>query len=194
MQVTHYNKAPHSSYVCIGAELGKPGLFLFLGVLYCCLRTTITARTQTPDEERIRRILFVLVVSYMVSSWMVDFEYRPTFFMFAAAIAALPSPSAGSFRRSSPCGGNHARRPSPAGLAHSGTATTTRLRGIPADSMLAPGLMEPATLASSSALPATPFIPRIAGSWNRLKWFDFAAVLLLTWGAIHFWAYLIVRM
>ncbi len=49
----------------------------------------MTARTQTPDEERIRRMLFVLVVSYIVSSWMVDFEYRPTFFMFTAAIAAF---------------------------------------------------------------------------------------------------------
>ena len=84
-----HSKAPHSSYVCTGAETGKPGLFLFVAVLYCCLRTTLSARSQTTDEERIRRLLFVLVVSYIVSSWMVDFEYRATFFMFTAALAAL---------------------------------------------------------------------------------------------------------
>ena len=83
------SKAPHSSYVCIGAELGYIGFFLHMGILYCGLRTLVSAKTSTPNEERIRRILFVLTVSYMVSSWVVNFEYRPTFFMFAAAAAAL---------------------------------------------------------------------------------------------------------
>lgn len=89
-QRTHnYNKAAHSSYVQIGAEQGWPGFLLFLGILYCNLRTLITAKTSTDDEERIRRLLFVLVISYMVSSWMVDLGYRPTFFMFTAAVAAF---------------------------------------------------------------------------------------------------------
>ena len=85
----NYNKAAHSSYVQLGAELGWPGFFLFFGILYCNLRTLVSARTENPEEERIRRILFVLVTSYMISSWMVDLGYRPTFFMFTAAIAAF---------------------------------------------------------------------------------------------------------
>ncbi len=85
----HYNKACHSAYVQVGAELGIPGLFIFLGILYCCLRTLMMAKTDNPDDERIRRALFVLVISYMASSWMVDLGFRPPFFMFTAAVAAF---------------------------------------------------------------------------------------------------------
>ena len=82
-------KASHSSYVQIGGELGWVGLFLFLGILYCCLRTLLTAQTTTIEEERIRRVLFILIFSYMISSWMVNFTYRTTFFLMAAAAAAF---------------------------------------------------------------------------------------------------------
>lgn len=85
----HYYKAPHSAYNQNGADLGYMGLFLFIGVLYSCMRTLIQARTANPDEEMVRRALFGIVVSYTVSSWMVDFCYRPTFFLFAAAVSAL---------------------------------------------------------------------------------------------------------
>jgi hypothetical protein len=86
---THYKKACHSSYNQNGSELGYPGFFLFIALMYACMRTIITAKTKTDDEERIRRILFVLVLSYAISSWMVDFGYRPTFFLFIAATGAF---------------------------------------------------------------------------------------------------------
>jgi len=85
----HYTKASHSAYVQNGADLGYVGFFLFIGILYCCLRTLITAKTATNEEEMLRRTLFAVVVAYTVSSWMVDFCYRPTFFLFAAATSAF---------------------------------------------------------------------------------------------------------
>ena len=85
----HYFKAPHSSFNQNGAELGFPGFVLFIGVLYSCLRTLVTMSKGTVDEERIRRALFAIVVAYIVSSWMVDFGLRPTFFLFVAATGAL---------------------------------------------------------------------------------------------------------
>jgi len=81
-------KASHSTYVQTGAELGRIGMFLFLLVLWCNLRTVMFSKTDTPEQERIRRLLFILVVSYMASGWMVDFAYRATFFMFSAAVGA----------------------------------------------------------------------------------------------------------
>jgi hypothetical protein len=84
-----YYKASHSTYVQTGAETGRAGLFLFLLIMWCNFRTVLFAKTHTVEQERIRRILFVLVLSYAVSGWMVDFAYRPTFFMFTAAIAAF---------------------------------------------------------------------------------------------------------
>jgi hypothetical protein len=52
-------------------------------------RTLLFAKTRTPEQERVRRILFVLLLTYCVSGWMVDFAYRASFFMFTAAIAAF---------------------------------------------------------------------------------------------------------
>jgi O-antigen ligase len=85
----NYYKASHSTYVQTGAELGWPGLLLFLLIVWTNFRTLLFAKTQNAEQERVRRVLFVLVVTYCVSGWMVDFAYRATFFMFTAAIAAF---------------------------------------------------------------------------------------------------------
>jgi hypothetical protein len=85
----HFLKATHGAYNQNGAELGYVGLFLFIGILYCCIRTLLLVKSNDDEEERIRRCLFAMVVAYAVSSWMVDFCYRPTFFMFVAAISAF---------------------------------------------------------------------------------------------------------
>lgn len=85
----NYYKAAHSTYVQTGAELGRTGMFLFLLVLWTGARTLLTAKTHNEEQERIRRILFVLLLAYCVSGWMVDFAYRAHFFMFMAAIAAF---------------------------------------------------------------------------------------------------------
>lgn len=82
-------KAAHCSYVEVGAELGKRGLYLWLGILYCCLRTIVTARCRTVEEERIRRVLFAAIIAYMFSSWFTNISYRGTFFIQAAACCAF---------------------------------------------------------------------------------------------------------
>lgn len=86
---TNLLKAAHSSYVEVGAELGKRGLWLWLGVLFCCLRTLVTCKCRTVEEERIRRILFTVVIAYMFSSWVTNISYRGTFFIQAACVAAF---------------------------------------------------------------------------------------------------------
>jgi hypothetical protein len=85
----HFPKATHSAYNQNGAELGYVGLFLFVSILYCCIRTLLLVKSQDDDEERIRRALFASVVAYAISSWMVDFCYRPTFFLMVAAVSAF---------------------------------------------------------------------------------------------------------
>ncbi len=83
-----YPKAAHSAYVQTATELGKKGLFCFIGILYCCLRTLMTVRTINHDEERMRRLLFCLVVSFWMSSWVIDFGARSTLFIIPATVAA----------------------------------------------------------------------------------------------------------
>ena len=189
-----YSKAPHSSYVCIGAELGRTGLFLFVAVLYCCLRTTITARTENVDEERIRRILFVLVISYIVSSWMVDFEYRPTFFMFTAAIAAFHRHLLGLLAENEKPMAEPELDPALPIWRTPQLFPQPALAGVLADSSLARYLLphEPEPAPSSTA--ALPAIPGIALDWNHLHLLDLGIILILTWAVMRFWAYVIVWM
>ncbi|MBI5773357.1 MAG: hypothetical protein HZA89_06400 [Verrucomicrobia bacterium] len=83
-----YNFASHSSYNECGAELGRFGLSLFLGVIYLCFRTLVTVRPPDTEMERSRRLLFCLIFSYALSSWMIDFLIRAYFFLIVAAISA----------------------------------------------------------------------------------------------------------
>ncbi len=191
-------KAPHSSYVCIGAELGYPGFFLFFGILYCCLRTLLTARTSTPDEERVRRILFVLILSYMVSSWMVDFEYRPTFFMFAAATAALHRHLLGLHSEND----REQRETTARALQPHVPAWRARLvpqpaltaalaqMGVPAAVMTLEPLPDEEREPAAAAQPAA----RIASAWNRIGWVDVALAFAMTYAAVRYWSYLLTRM
>ena len=199
-QMPIVSKAPHSSYVCIGAELGYPGFFLHMGVLYCCLRTLTTSRTRTPDEERIRRILFVLIVSYMVSSWMVDFEYRPTFFMFAAATAALHR----HLHRINEQRDAALEEVAERSLQPAVPAWRARLLPQPALEGAFAQMGAQVRVLSMESLPATQPAPQpepaarpvsgIGFAWNRIGWVDLALTLAMTYAGIRYWSYLLTRM
>ena len=84
-----YLKATHSTYVRIGADLGYPGLFFFLLILWCNLRVLISVNTNNLDLERCRRMLFLLLATYAVSGWMIDRSYHTEYFLLAACCAAI---------------------------------------------------------------------------------------------------------
>lgn len=194
LKPVHYSKAPHSTYVCTGAELGKPGLFLFLGILYCCLRTTMSAKTKNAEEERIRRMLFVLVISFVVSSWMVDFEYRPTFFMFAAAIAAFHRHLLGMLEQKEE-DAEELEMPTSVPVWHpTQFLPQPVLAGTLSDSTLAHHALPIEPSATSAPLPSESEPSGIAWNWNRIGLFDIAAVSVITWVFIRLWIYAIERM
>lgn len=88
-QLTDFRrKAAHSSYVQVAAELGRPGLIMFLLLFYVSLKVILFTKTQSDDEERIRRTLFCLIIGYMASSWMVDYFPRNEWVMIAGVAAA----------------------------------------------------------------------------------------------------------
>ncbi len=184
----HYDKAGHSSYVQLGTEMGYTGLGLFLAILYCCTRTLVGAKTTTTEEERIRRILFVLLCSYFVSSWMVDFGFRATYFLMAAVVAA--------FHRQMLL----KRQPAP--------VTTVDVEeqpvafGLP---RLQPVGFEPVHVADavsqvSITIPANQGPPKIGEEivdpdrggikWNRLNFIDYVIIAAILWAVVTFWAYI----
>ncbi len=82
-------KATHSSFVLVGAELGKVGMFFYVGVLYCGLRALLLAKCRREEDERSRRVLMMLLIGYILSGWMIDRAYHSEFFLMIGAISAL---------------------------------------------------------------------------------------------------------
>jgi hypothetical protein len=219
----HYTKASHSAYNENGAELGYVGLFLFVGILYCCIRTLLLVKSRDGDEECIRRALFAVVVSYAASCWMVDFCYRPTFFMMVAAISAFhryllrqqasasepvelaPVPKFPWLRRLPPIAMPGIPLP---GLAAPVSAPLPALpAGLRAQDM-APSPGRPSPF-QPQLLPVPHFTGGMArwgrrGSleevlskkfiWTRLGIIDFVIMVALTYAAILYWKHLIVTM
>jgi len=211
---THYVKATHSSYNQNGAELGYVGLFLFVGLLYCSVRTLLLMKCENSEEERLRRALFAMVVAYAVSSWMVDFCYRPTFFLFIAAISGLHRHM---LRKQ-----GEAEQPDEQEAVPTLPPWLRRPRPLEMPGISLPGLPIPVVAASgmgAAALAASP-IPgtayaRLPGSgrilpwhppppatnplrpkflWTRLGITDFLIILVLTFVAIRYWQHIIATM
>jgi O-antigen ligase len=86
-------KATHSSYVQIGADLGRYGLFIFVAILWASaftlMRMAKIGERLPEDFERCRRVVFILLLGYVFTSWMVNKEYHPEYFLVAACAAAL---------------------------------------------------------------------------------------------------------
>lgn len=82
-------KATHSSYVQISADLGRYGLFLYLGGFWCVFRTLLKFRPANETEDQCRRVLWVFLIATLISGWMINREYHTEYFLLVAAAAAL---------------------------------------------------------------------------------------------------------
>ncbi len=81
-------KPPHSSYIQIAADLGYPGLAIFLGILSASLISLWRIQGTTQVGEASRRMLFSVLLAYLVSSWMIQRPYHAEVFTMVAAISA----------------------------------------------------------------------------------------------------------
>jgi hypothetical protein len=219
----HYVKATHCAYNQNGAELGYFGLFLFVGLLYCCVRTLLLVKSVDDDEERIRRTLFAMVVAYAVSSWMVDFCYRPTFFLMVAAISAFHRHLLRE-QTASESGKDVVKVAPVSGRPGIGRFPPVSIPGIPLPGLPAPMAAQSAgCIGTEIAPPALPsplphsfpnsrpaLVNRSAANWsgkrnldevlrkkfiwNKLGILDFVIMLALTDAAIHYWEHLIATM
>jgi hypothetical protein len=188
MQDHGYYKAPHSSYVEAGAEQGFIGLMFFVGVLYCSFRLLLTAKIADEEEERLRRILLVLLVAYATSSWMIGWAYKTFFYLIAACGSAF-------YRHL------HAKVMMEAELI---APEETMPSLVPAAASLAGPLMTPApalrTATGLGALTLAP-APTVQGEigdkkplpkfWYRFGLVDLALVWLATRAVIWVWTYVL---
>lgn len=195
----NYYKAAHSTYVQTGAELGRVGMYLFLLLLWTSTRTLLFAKTHNPEQERVRRILFVLMLTFGVSGWMVDFAYRPYFFMFTAAVAAFHrmlylKPAEAAEKESAP-----AEEPTMPWLAAPASAGK-----LPSPNGSASLAVTPVDIANPDAKSARPWMRKgseeerpdeeteeYSSAWMRLGIIDIVATLALLYMVEHIWSYAI---
>jgi len=180
----------HSSYVHIGGEFGYPGLFLFCGLLYASYRTLFLARSLTVDEERVRAILYVLLVSFTISSWMIDWGTRAYYFLIIAAIAA--------FHR-------HLLEKATV-IASPATLPLTSVRVTPKPRAFAKRLLPRVSLARTKApsrdlkagrrfafANATLAVVKPLPIWNRISRWDLLLMVGITMVTASFWKYVMVN-
>ena len=202
-------KAPHSSYVRVGGEMGWIGLAMFLGLMYCCCRTLLFARTDNDDEERIRRTLFVILVSFAVSSWMVGWNDRVIFFLMVAATGAfhrclIEKRIGQSVAETSGNQFASISSPQPSALPAVTIAPPLTLpTPPPIGNVATPNNEILVTTAHSNdqdhkktmSESAEELFSFLAGiKWNRLGIVDIVLIALITQATVYFWQYIMTKM
>lgn len=192
-----FHKAPHSSYVRVGGELGWPGMFLFMGLMYCCARTLMFANAKDDGEERIRRTLFVMLTSYAVSSWMVGWADRATFYLMVAAVSAFHRYLQSS-ERSSPAQpekpASAVTVPPPPYAQPALLVTENAVTQIHPSPIIAVAAADQERPAHSDSL-AEKWLETIAGiRWRRIGLVDLVLIFILTFATIQFWRYAMSKM
>ena len=113
--------ATHGSFVRTGADLGYPGLFCYVGAFYVGYRTLRRGKFKlSSDGFRVQSAVFVLLISYLISAWVVDRAYHADFTLLMALISAV-----------------HRVYISPEEESNCGTAVITR--ALPDESLNTPG-------------------------------------------------------
>lgn len=175
-------KATHSSYVHVGADLGRYGLFFYLACLWCALHTLLVFKSDDVKHERCRRILFIFLIGYLISGWMINRQYHTEFFLVIAATAAL-----------------HRLRKAEDFVPAPLTTPQESLSGN-SDAPLAPIAMDSIkTLKRAWQDRETPaFIPATSPPslsrkpfWNRFGLFDLAICFGLMWLTLQTWDYVL---
>ncbi|MBL9177477.1 MAG: O-antigen ligase family protein [Verrucomicrobiaceae bacterium] len=165
------DKSTHSSYVQVGADLGKVGMFLWVLILICALRSIAFYKAEDETQERCRRAILLLLTAYMTSSWMINREYHTEYYLIAAMAAAFHRLAAARILDASE---------------ETDKSDDTALAVTPASVGLPWAPPGSGPVISLYGEPVSP--KRI---WLRLDWKDIVMAWAATWGVLQLWDYLL---
>ncbi len=100
-----YWTAPHNTFIQAGAELGVPGLLLFIGLFATAFaslrRVARRARSATPpdgDVSRLAQTLTAALVGFVVGAFFLSLAYTDMLYMLLAFVVALGKVARGRWR------------------------------------------------------------------------------------------------
>src|SRR6266545_139839 len=100
-----YWTAPHNTFIQAGAELGVPGLLLFIGLFATAFaslrRVARRARSATPpdgDVARLGQTLTAALVGFVVGAFFLSLAYTDMLYMLLAFVVALGKVARGRWR------------------------------------------------------------------------------------------------
>lgn len=160
------SKSTHSSYVQVGADLGKPGIYLWLLVLLCTFRGVAFYKTENDMQERCRRAILLILIGYLASGWMINREYHTEFYLVAALGAAFHRLTTAAAMRA-------ASRPA--------SATEEKPEENPAPPWALPSYDKVDWINPVTGPPVTRKL------WTRFDWVDFVAAAMGTWIVLYIW-------
>ena len=198
-------KATHSSYVRIGADLGYPGLFFFVGGIVLGMRTLTSRRFAPPDFERERRVLMCLLVAYAGSSWMIDRAYHIEYFLTLALVAAHHRLCVGEssyVRRNWSQILANAMTSKPQPEPETAPENSVSLGGLNDQSsptideeIPRPGRLQPVAEAATIALPPQSSLPSPPSQlWSRVGLLDIGIGLVATIATLKIWDYILANL
>jgi len=99
--------AAHNSFLQVGAELGIPGLLLFIGLLATAFislrrvaRRALTASPPAGDVSRLAQSLMAALVGWVVGAFFLSLAYTDMLYTLVALVVALAKISGGNETRS----------------------------------------------------------------------------------------------
>jgi hypothetical protein len=198
-------KATHSSYVQVGADLGRYGLFIYLAGLWCVLHTLLRFQPANDLEDRCRRILWVLLLSTVISGWMINRQYHTEYFLLVAATAALHrlakgrelemAPTASSASTEVELLDSHAIKESVESelLLDIGATTSDYVKSESqsAEEILEAGPLKGITGETPAFSNKTEDDVPVKSLWNRFGLLDVAVCIGLTWLTFWLWDYIL---
>src|SRR5213592_836293 len=101
--------AAHNSFVQVGAELGIPGLLLFVGVIATALRSlrrVVAQRTRaSPSTDQVARLaqsLMAALIGFIVGGFFLSLGFADMFYTLVALAVALAKSARSDAARSAP--------------------------------------------------------------------------------------------